>query len=158
MIANARMYSVSPEAAALWRALLAALIEQPASTCRCIEHAEPAPIAELVAAHRQGRRVHVRTAVLARRAASRFSWRRRFPRPPNSSGLPQYWSEMVVRRTAPFDAVADTFGGRIALTVPILNPGAGAALHYLMSRRAIDFPLYEEIIAPQVTPLGAMQR
>jgi hypothetical protein len=47
MIANARMYSVSPEAAALWRRLLTAVIEHAGLDIRLLEHTEPAPINEL---------------------------------------------------------------------------------------------------------------
>jgi hypothetical protein len=47
MIANARMYSVSPEAAGLWRRLLTAVIEHAGLDIRLLEHAEPAPIKEL---------------------------------------------------------------------------------------------------------------
>jgi len=47
MIANARMYSVSPEAAGLWRKLLAELIEHTGLDIALLEHTEPAPIDEL---------------------------------------------------------------------------------------------------------------
>src|SRR5258708_11997134 len=47
MIANARMYSVSPEAAGLWRSLLAAVIEHAGLDIKLLEHAGPAPINEL---------------------------------------------------------------------------------------------------------------
>jgi hypothetical protein len=43
MIANARIYSVSPEAAALWRTLLSAVIELAGLDIRLLEHAEPPP-------------------------------------------------------------------------------------------------------------------
>src|SRR3977135_2691988 len=47
MIANARMYSVSPEAAGLWRGLLPAVIEHAGLDIDQLEHTEPAPINEL---------------------------------------------------------------------------------------------------------------
>jgi ABC-type phosphate/phosphonate transport system substrate-binding protein len=62
---------------------------------------------------------------------------------------------MVVRKDSAFQTIEDTFGGRIALTVPDSQSGCLAALYYLMTR-ASEFPLYREVIAPQVTPLGAI--
>jgi ABC-type phosphate/phosphonate transport system substrate-binding protein len=77
------------------------------------------------------------------------------PSPPAFRGLPQYWSDMVVRKVSGFHTIEDTFGGRIALTVPDSQSGCLAALYFLMNN-ARQFPLYREIITPQVTPLGAM--
>jgi ABC-type phosphate/phosphonate transport system substrate-binding protein len=62
---------------------------------------------------------------------------------------------MVVRKDSSFQTLEDTFGGRIALTVPDSQSGCLAALYYLMTA-ADRFPLYGEVITPKVTPLGAM--
>jgi ABC-type phosphate/phosphonate transport system substrate-binding protein len=73
----------------------------------------------------------------------------------------------VVRKDSAFHAVQDTFGSRIAFTVPGSQSGCVAALSYLMAahremtarapaqavRRA---PLFNEIIAPTITPIGAL--
>jgi ABC-type phosphate/phosphonate transport system substrate-binding protein len=77
------------------------------------------------------------------------------PSPPDFRGLPQYWSEMVVRKDSGYQTIEDTFGGRIALTVPDSQSGCLAALYYLMTA-ADRFPLYGEVITPKVTPLGAI--
>jgi hypothetical protein len=49
MIANARMYSysVTPEVAALWRSLLAAVLGKVDAPIDIVDHAPPAPISEL---------------------------------------------------------------------------------------------------------------
>src|SRR3979409_1155456 len=62
---------------------------------------------------------------------------------------------MVVRKDSGFHTIEDTFGGRIALTVPDSQSGCLAALYYLMTA-ADRFPPYREVITPKVTPLGAM--
>ncbi len=154
MIANARMYSVSPEAAALWRRLLTALIERSGLDVELLEHAEPLPISEL---WRRGDMAavfmcglpyslsHPRAELIAAPV----------PAPPEFLGLPQYWSEMVVRKDSTLQTLNDSFGGRIALTVPDSQSGCVAALNYLMSA-GDRFPLYEEVISPQITPLGAV--
>jgi len=47
MIANARMYSVTPPVAALWRRLLGAILADADGTIDIVDHASPAPISEL---------------------------------------------------------------------------------------------------------------
>ncbi len=154
MIANARMYSVSPEAAGLWRRLLAALIEHAGLDIKLLEHTEPAPIKELwdrpdkAAVFMCGLPFSLSDPRPELIAAP-------VPSPPDFRGLPQYWSEMVVRKDSGFQIIEDTFGGRIALTVPDSQSGCLAALYYLMTA-ADRFPLYSEVTTPRITPLGAM--
>jgi ABC-type phosphate/phosphonate transport system substrate-binding protein len=154
MIANARMYSVSPEAAALWRRLLTAVIEHSGLDIELLDHADPEPISELwqrgdmAAVFMCGLPYslsHPRAELIAAPV----------PAPPEFLRLPQYWSEMVVRKNSELRTLGDTFGGRIALTVPDSQSGCLAALYYLMTA-GDRFPLYEEVIAPRITPLGAM--
>src|SRR6202167_6244989 len=143
MIANARMYSVSPEAAEVWRNLLTAVIEYAGLDIRLFEHAEPAPIHEL------WQRTDKAAVFMCGLPFSRSD-----PRPeiiaspvPSASdfqGLPHYWSEMVVRKDSGYQTMQDTFGGRIGLTVPDSQSGCLAALYYLMAA-ADRFPLYGEV-------------
>jgi len=154
MIANARMYSVSPEAAGLWRRLLIGLIEHAGLDISLLEHTAPAPIDELwlrsdkAAVFMCGlpfSRSHPRPHIIAAPV----------PSPPDFRGQPQYWSDMVVRKDSAFHRIEDTFGRRIALTVPDSQSGCLAAMYYLMTA-ASEFPPYTEVITPQVTPLGAV--
>lgn len=154
MIANARMYSVNSETAELWRRLLTAVIERAGLDIALLEHAEPKPISEL------WQRSDKAAVFMCGLPFSRSDPRPELiaapvPSPADFRGLPQYWSEMVVRKDSAFHSIEDTFGGRIALTVPDSQSGCLAALYYLMTA-ADEFPLYREVIAPQVTPLGAM--
>jgi ABC-type phosphate/phosphonate transport system substrate-binding protein len=154
MIANARMYSVSPEAAALWRKLLGAVIDHAGLDIKLLDHAEPAPIDEL------WRRTDKAAVFMCGLPFSRSDPRPELiaapvPSPPEFRGLPQYWSEMVVRKDSAMQTIEDTFGGSIALTVPDSQSGCAAALSHLMSK-ARTFPPYREVITPRVTPLGAM--
>lgn len=154
MIANARMYSVSPEAAGLWRRLLTAVIEHAGLDVRLLEHTEPAPIDEL------WKRPDMAAVFMCGLPFSRAEPQPELlaapvPAPADFRGLPEYWSALVVRKNSAFQTIEDTFGGRIALTVPDSQSGCMAALYYL--RTAADkFPLYREVIAPQTTPLGAL--
>jgi ABC-type phosphate/phosphonate transport system substrate-binding protein len=154
MIANARMYSVSPEAAGLWRRLLTAVIEQAGANVTLLEHTEPKPISELwqrpdkAAVFMCGLPFALSDPRPELIAAP-------IPSPADFHGLPQYWSEMVVRSDSAHKTIEDTFGGRIALTLPDSQSGCLAALYYLMSA-ANRSPPYREVIAPQVTPIRAM--
>src|SRR5579863_2124035 len=154
MIANARMYSVSPEAGALWRRLLTGVVAHAGLDIRLLEHGEPAPIKEL------WQRSDKAAVFMCGLPFSLSQPRPELiaapvPAPADFRGLPQYWSEMVVRQDSNCRTIEDTFGGRIALTVPDSQSGCLAALYYLMTA-ADRFPLYGEVTAPQVTPLGAM--
>jgi hypothetical protein len=154
MIANARMYSVNSETSELWRRLLTAVIELAGLDIGLLEHTEPTPISEL------WQRSDKAAVFMCGLPFSRSDPRPELiaapvPSPPDFRGLPQYWSEMVVRKDGACETIQDTFGGRIALTVPDSQSGCSAALYYLMTA-ADEFPPYREVIAPQVTPLGAM--
>ena len=154
MIANARMYSVGPETAGLWRRLLAAVVERAGLDIRLLEHTEPAPINELWL------RPDMAGVFMCGLPFSRSDPRLELiaapvPSPADFHGLPQYWSEMVVRKDSTFQSIEDTFGGRIALTVPDSQSGCLAAMYYLMSIAHRPAP-YREVIPPQVTPLGAI--
>jgi len=69
--------------------------------------------------------------------------------------MPRYWSELVVRRDSSFENVADTFGRRIAFTVMDSQSGYAAPLNFLAKQPGPN-PRYAEVVAPCVTPLGAL--
>ncbi len=158
MIANARMYAVSSEAAEHWRALFMALSAQAGVPLVVIEHAAPDPIAELWRRPDQAAvfmcglpfslRAEAGADVPALIAAP-------VPAPAEFAGQALYWSDLVVRADSRFKNVKDTFGGRLALTVNESQSGFAAALTYFMGVRA-ELPLFEEIAAPTITPLGAV--
>jgi hypothetical protein len=148
------MYSVSPGVAGLWRRLLGAVIEHAGMDIQLLEHTEPAPIDEL------WQRSDKAAVFMCGLPFSRSDPRPELiaapvPSPREFGGLPQYWSEFVVRKDSAFQSIEDTLGGRIALTVPDSQSGCLAALYYLMKVRD-KFPLYREVITPQITPLGAL--
>jgi ABC-type phosphate/phosphonate transport system substrate-binding protein len=153
MIANARMYSVAPAVGELWRQLFCAVAESAGDALTWMEHPAPAPISELWGREDLG-------AVFM----CGLPYSRSVPRPaivaapvpsgPGFDGRPQYWSELVVRADSGFQLVEETFGHRIALTTMESQSGCLAALYYLMPAGG-SAALYREVIAPQVTPVGA---
>jgi ABC-type phosphate/phosphonate transport system substrate-binding protein len=154
MISNARMYSVCAQTALKWGALLSAVAKAASLDIDIIEHSLPNSIDEL------WRRTDMAAVFMCGLPFSRsqprpFLIAAPIPSPAEFEGRPEYWSEWVVHRDSAFDGIEATFGGRLALTAPNSQSGYAAALQYLM-RYGGDAPLYGEIIAPTVNPLGAV--
>jgi ABC-type phosphate/phosphonate transport system substrate-binding protein len=162
MIANARMYSVDPQAAELWRELLCAVTAQAGLHVEVIEHAAPKGLDDL------WRRTDMAAVFMCGLPYSRAKPQPTLiaapvPSPAEFAGRPEYWSELVVRADSPFYDLESTLGGRLCLTTPNSQSGYAAALQYLMAfdvardgSAGARSPLYREITAPAVTPLGAV--
>ena len=154
MIANARMYSVTPPVAALWRSLLRAILTDSGMTIEVMDHAPPAPISELwqrpdkAAVFMCGLPCSLATPQPELVVAP-------VPSPSEYHGRACYWSDIVVRADSPFQTIEQTFGHRLALTTPESQSGYTALLHALMPYAA-STPLYREIIEPRFTPMGAL--
>jgi ABC-type phosphate/phosphonate transport system substrate-binding protein len=162
MIANARMYAVDAQAGELWRALLSTVAAQADLNVEVIEHAPPACLDDL------WRRTDMAAVFMCGLPYSRANPKPTLIAAPvlaaaEFAGLPQYWSELVVRSDSRFYDLQSTFGGKICLTAPNSQSGYAAALQYLMAfdaardgKAGARAPLYREIAAPAVTPLGAV--
>jgi ABC-type phosphate/phosphonate transport system substrate-binding protein len=154
MIANARMYSVTPEVAALWRSLLGAVLGKAGAPIDIVDHAPPAPISELwnrpdkAAVFMCGLPWSLATPRPALVAAP-------MPSPAAYGGRACYWTDLVVRADSPFQSLEQTFGHRLALTTPESQSGYAAPLYELMAYGG-GKPLYREIIEPRLTPMGAL--
>src|SRR5436190_357314 len=154
MIANARMYSVTPEVGALWRRLLASVLEKADPAVEIVEHAPPAPIAELWA--RPDKAAVFMCGLPQSLAAPRPALvAAPVPSPASYGGRACYWTDLVVHVDSAFETLEQTFGHRLALTTPESQSGFVAPLHTLMVHGGVR-PLYREIVAPAVTPLGAL--
>jgi len=154
LIVNARMYSVTAQVGELWGRLLTALGVKAGLDLEVVAHPAPAPLAEL---WQREDKAAVFMCGLPFACAS-FPAQllvAPVPSPPAFQGRPRYWSELVVHRDSPHTTLADTFGRRIAFTVADSQSGYAAALDFLRSQPG-DFPRFREIIAPQITPLGAL--
>jgi ABC-type phosphate/phosphonate transport system substrate-binding protein len=154
MIANARMYSVTPHVASLWRGLLEAILSDRGVAIELVDHAPPAPISELwgrtdkAAVFMCGLPWSLATPPPELVVAP-------VPSPVAYGGRACYWSDVVVRADSAFQTIEQTFGHRLALTTPESQSGYAALLHALMPHAA-STPLYREIIEPRFTPMGAL--
>ena len=165
MIANARMYSVNAEAGAVWRELLSGVIAQAGVPVAVVDCPPPAPLEDLWLRTDQAA-VFMCGLPYSRAEPRPVLIAAPIPSPAEFHGAPHYWSDFVVRKDSAFRTVQDTFGKRIAFTVPGSQSGCAAALTYLMAAqrevRAAEAqavrhaPLFSEIIAPTITPMGAL--
>ena len=154
MIANARMYSVTPPVAALWRSLLGAILADSGAAIEIVDHAPPAAISEL------WRRPDKAAVFMCGLPYSLATPQPELvvapvPSPAEYGGRACYWSDIVVRADSPFQTIDQTFGHRLALTTPESQSGSTALLHALLPY-AGSTPLYREIIEPRFTPMGAL--
>jgi ABC-type phosphate/phosphonate transport system substrate-binding protein len=159
MIANARMYSVDPTVAALWRALLTAVIHEASAPITLLEYPAPAPLEALWQRPDLGA-VFMCGLPFSRATPQPLLIAAPVPSPAEFADTPTYWSVFVVRQDSGYRSVADTFGGRVAFTVPDSQSGYAAALSYLLdiaSQHETGQPLFDEIVAPTVTPTGALE-
>jgi len=154
MIANARMYSVAPGVAAAWKALLAGVAARAGVDLDIIDYPAPAPLSGLWARPDQAAvfmcglpysRSEIRPEILVAPV----------PSPAGFDGKPHYWSDFVVRADSAFQTLPDTFGHRLALTVRDSQSGYVAPLRLLAAYGGAE-PLYDEVIAPRITPVGAI--
>jgi ABC-type phosphate/phosphonate transport system substrate-binding protein len=154
MIANARMYSVTPKVAALWRSLLAAVLGKVDAPIDIVDHAPPAPISEL---WRRPDKAAVFMCGLPWSLATPRPTLVVAPRPSPAAygGRACYWTDLVVRAESPFQSLEQTFGHRLALTTAESQSGYAAPLYALMAHGGAK-PLYREIIEPRFTPMGAL--
>ena len=147
LVANARMYAVTPAVKAAWQELFAWAAKESGLPLSYLDHAAPAPLetlwerGDLGAAFMCGfpfASAAVRPQALAAP----------IPSPPRYRGKPQYCTDFTVRADSAFTQLSDTFGGRIGWTVEHSQSGYQAVRHHLALRDA----RYAEWVGPLVTP------
>lgn len=131
MIANARMYAVTPQAEEAWRALLARVSERAGVALPYIEHPAPAPVSALWARPDCGC-VFMCGYPYASAPVTPLLLAAPVPALPRYDGRPVYFTEFIVPADAPVQSLAQTFGGRLACMLPESNSGYNAPRHYLM--------------------------
>jgi ABC-type phosphate/phosphonate transport system substrate-binding protein len=148
------MYAVSAAAADAWRELFLQLSRRARMPLQVIDYPAPAPIADLWARSDKAA-VFMCGLPYSRATPQPQLLAAPVPSAPEFHGQPLYWSEFVVAAQSAHRSLDDTFGGRIAFTSPESQSGFAAPLRHL--REASDgTPLYREVIAPQITPQGAV--
>jgi ABC-type phosphate/phosphonate transport system substrate-binding protein len=152
LVANARMYAVTPEARAAWQALFAWVAKTSGVPLAYLDHAAPAPLETL------WRRSDLGAAFMCgfpfASAAQRPSLiAAPVPSPPRYGGIPRYCTDFVVRADRAFVHLSDTFGGRIGWTVEHSQSGYNAVRYHLLRYRwERPEPLFAKWVGPLMTP------
>lgn len=152
MIANARMYSVTPEAAAAWKALLQEVLLRAKMGGEVIDYPAPAPLealwqrADLGCVFMCGLPFSLGLFPVAPLVA---------PVPLHSlgEGAGTYRSRLIVAQDSPFQRIEETFEHRLAFTNPESHSGYSALRHHLLPFLATGkHQLYATTLGPLITP------
>lgn len=152
LIANARMYAVTPTARDAWRALFEWVSRYCDIPLRYVDHAAPAPLEELWARTDLGATFMCgfpfATATLRPLLVAAP-----VPSPPRYGRRPVYCTDFVVRADSTFTRLSDVFGARIGWTIPHSQSGFNAVRHHLLQyRHGNPERLFAASIGPLVTP------
>lgn len=157
MIANARMYSVSPAVATAWKDLLRWVVARAGVDWEVIDHAAPAPLGELWDRSDLGCVFMCGLPFTQRKPQPRLI-AAPVPSPARYLNKPIYFTDLIVRADAPFERLEDTFGKRLAYTVEDSQSGYHAVRNHLLAYRTPERPrLYARTVGPLVTPRRVLE-
>jgi ABC-type phosphate/phosphonate transport system substrate-binding protein len=151
MIANARMYAVTPAIEARWQELLRLIAEEAGVVLAYEAYPAPQPLehlwarADLGAVFMCGYPIALELGDVIPIAAPvpAFDW---------AEGKARYRSDLIVRADSPFQSLEATFGGRIGWTVDHSQSGFNALRHHLLPFRSPERPtLDRQSVGPLVT-------
>ena len=150
LVANARMYAVTPEADAAWKALFRHAAETSGLPLDIIDHPFPRPVSEL----------WTRPDLLCAFMCG-WPWIRGGARHlpvaapvPTDAGAPRYWSDLVVRADHPARTLDDLVGARVGYTILDSQSGFSALRHHLRTR---PIPRFDSIVGPLTTPRRSIE-
>jgi ABC-type phosphate/phosphonate transport system substrate-binding protein len=151
LIANARMYAVTPAVEEGWKELLGRILEAAEVAFDYAAYPAPQPMEglwerpDLGCVFMCGFPIALRMADIRPIAAPipSLDW---------AAGKPFYRSDLIVRADAPFERLEDTFGHRAAWTVEHSHSGFNAFRHHLLPYRSAERPaLYGSMAGHLVT-------
>ncbi len=153
LIANARMYAVTPEVAAAWRTLFAWVARTTGIELANIEHAAPAPLEHLWSRDDLGTVFMCGFPFVCAEPKPQLL-AAPVPIAARYGGAPCYCTDFVVRADRAFVTLEDTFGGRIGWTVRHSQSGYNAIRYHLLryERERRHAKLFAEWVGPLVTP------
>lgn len=134
LIANARMYAVTPEAEAAWRELLDRVTRHARVEFDYLPYPAPQPLEELWARADLGC-VFMCGFPIALQMADIVPVAAPIPAALWAVGRALYRSDLIVRADSPFRVLADTFEGTVGWTVEHSHSGFNALRHHLLPYR-----------------------
>lgn len=151
LVANARMYAVTPAVEADWRALLGHVAAEAGVRLEYLPYPAPQPLeqlwtrADLGVVQMCGYPIALGMAPVTPLAAP-------IPAADWAGGRALYRSDLIVRTDAPYRRLEDTFGARAGWTVRHSHSGFNAFRHHLLPYRSAARPtLYGSMAGELVT-------
>jgi ABC-type phosphate/phosphonate transport system substrate-binding protein len=150
-IANARMYSVTPQVENAWQALLAQVARDAQVPLTYMSYPAPQPLEQLWSRPDLGA-VFMCGYPIALGLAPVIPLAAPIPRAAWAQGRSVYRSDLIVRDDAPYGTLEDTFGARAGWTVTHSHSGFNAFRHHLLTFRSPERPqLYAQMSGNLVT-------
>src|SRR2546421_3097903 len=154
MLANARMYSVTPAAAEAWRAVIGWAAREAGVPVEFVDHAPPKLLSDLWARNDLGVVQMCGLPASLRRPAPTIL---AAPQPslPRYGGKAIYMSDIAVKADSPHRTVEDSFGGVAGYTLKDSQSGYYALRSFLLTR----YPgaKYRQIVGGLLNPRGVIQ-
>src|SRR5712692_1524956 len=152
LIANTRMYAVTPAVRAAWRALFGWVGRRSGIALTYIEHSAPAPL-EALWSRDDLAATFMCGFPFAAAAPRPLLVAAPIPSPPRYGRRPVYCTDFVVRADSGIERLPDAFGRRIGWTLNHSQSGFNAVRHHLLPyRHGKSGRLFAASIGPLVTP------
>jgi len=151
VIANARMYAVTPHVEAVWRELLARVCALAGVPLDYLPYPAPQPLeplwqrGDVGAVLMCGYPIRLKIADVKPLAAPvpAMNW---------ADGKAVYRTDLIMRKDSDFRSLKDTFGHRLGWTVAHSHSGFNALRHHLLHYRTPAKPkLYSEVVGNLIT-------
>jgi ABC-type phosphate/phosphonate transport system substrate-binding protein len=151
MLANARMYSVTPASAEAWRAVIVWAAKRAGVPVEFVEHAPPKLLSDLWSRNDLGI-VQMCGLPASLRAPPPIVLAAPQPSLPRYGGKAVYMSDLAVRADSNFQTLEDTFGGVAGYTLKDSQSGYFAFRYTLLTK----FPLakYKQIVGGLLNARG----
>jgi ABC-type phosphate/phosphonate transport system substrate-binding protein len=144
-VANARMYSVTPQAKAAWNQVLAWALERAGLDWEIIDYDAPAPLSGLWARNDLGCAMMCGLPYARRRPRPTLV-AAPVPSPPRYGARPIYFTDIAVRADSASHRLEDTFGGVIGYTLEDSMSGYVALRRHLASFERPSRGLYARAV------------
>ena len=154
MLANARMYSVTPAAAEAWRAVIGWATREARVPVEFVEHAPPKLLSELWARDDLGC-VQMCGLPASLRSPPPTVLAAPQPSPPRYGGRAVYMSDIAVRADAPYRTLEDTFGGVAGYTLKDSQSGYFAWRTLLLTKH--PQAKYRKVVGGLLNPRGIVK-
>jgi ABC-type phosphate/phosphonate transport system substrate-binding protein len=154
MLANARMYSVTPASAEAWRTVIGWATRAAEVPVQFVEHAPPKLLSDLWARNDLGVVQMCGLPASLRKPAPTILAAPQ-PSPPRYGGKAVYMSDLAVKAASPFRTLEDTFGGVAGYTLKDSQSGYFAFRSLLLTK----YPdaKFCEIVGGLLNPRGVIQ-